>query len=195
MVIALAGCVRTVDSSEPRAPEPPGKILFTFQPRIGLGYVHDSTPDFADGRRTAIGANLAAYLRLQEHLAVGLGLDSTALRSDLDEYGGTLAYNSYGGAFEVRYDTGPLALTSYFAFYFGEREQDPSSGSRIKDPLRGPGAGVAVAYRIGLGRGVSFDVGPHANFFSQRIGDTGERIRNVSLSIVLGITLGAAEPD
>lgn len=172
--------------------------MYAFQGRAGAGYVGDRTPGYADGRRTSIGANLSAFYRLQEQFAVGLGLDSTSQRGGTSPDDQALEYNSYGAALQGRFDSGPVALTTYVAFYLGERAEDDHGIARTLD-LRGPGAGLAMTYRFPIGSTWSLDVGPYVNGFAQRLeGDEvarGETVRSVSAGLLLGVTVGGPSPE
>ena len=184
VLLALSSCV-SVDS---------GRTMGGLSMHYGAGHASDPSPDAPVDTPTSKGAHLAALYRIYPSFAFGIGLDSTQVQSETSD-GDALSYNSYGGAFTGRLDTGRFMFATTAAYYVGERMIEPSGLDDRKLSLSGPGIGAVCAVRIGLGDTTAIEIGPFVRFFYVRARDDDDDTeldeRGMSVtSLAYGVSIG-----
>ena len=176
-----------------------GRTMGGLSTHFGSGRASDPSPDAPADTPTSYGAHLAVLYRIYPSFALGIGLDSTQVQSETSD-GDDLSYNSYGGAFTGRLDTGRFVIATTGAYYVGERMIDPHGLEDRQIGLRGPGIGAVCAVRLGLGDTTAIEIGPYVRFFYLRARDDepqtddyderGMRVKSLAYGISIGIMFG-----
>lgn len=152
LVCALPACRVLEAGPDPDAPTP---WLWGAHARVGPSSIDEDLADQADSPGTAASFQAFVAYQLARRFAGGLAMDGTLA------FHGATRYPAFALALLGRSELPHLTLSAWASWYVGNRLVDSDSGPEIG--LQGPGAGLAVLWRLELRHARVLEVGPFAD--------------------------------